>query len=120
MYRKLSKSKIRRMKKYYEKQARERKKLAKDNRKDLNYASGLTGPFKDDNEQGGNKETELTEKKRAKNKKTKEKAAATTCPHCGILGHSRRNSRSCLKNKETMARHATARKNGEAREKGKS
>ena len=75
-------------------------KLIEENRKGLQYSSGLVGPFEEDGEVGDANNKEET---KSKNKRKKEKTAAAICPKCGLKGHTRTNSLSCLMNKDNMA-----------------
>jgi hypothetical protein len=113
-YRKENRNKIRRMRKLYEKLMIGKQKLAADNRKDLTYSSGMVGCFHEDHqEQSG-----LTKKRKRNN--TKGKNDAIQCRHCGLMGHSRPTSMSCLKNKRFLCQEQEKQKKQDelARENG--
>ena len=95
------KTKVTRMKTYYANMNKRKAKLVEENRKGLQYSSGLVGPFPEDGREGNynNKEG-----KKRTNKRNKEKAATSKCPKCGIMGHTRTNSLACLMNKDNLAR----------------
>jgi hypothetical protein len=60
-----------------------------DNRKELQYFSGLSGQFQEDRPQQTEMETVMTMKrKQAKPNKN------VQCCHCGLMGHSRNTSKS--------------------------
>ena len=108
------------MKKYYERQATGKRKLAEDNERDFVYASGTSGPFSED-QPGENVCNQTTKKKkRARNNKSKDKASSKQCPSCKLMGHSRISSQHCLMNPATVAHHAKMKEVSEAREKGTS
>ena len=90
MYRKLTKAKIARMRKQYQKLNDMKSKLVKDNRKGLSYATGQCGPFSEDklNDAG-----ELTKKR--KRRKTLEERMKEQCEHCKLFGHTRTNHSDC-------------------------
>ena len=107
-YRKKNASKVRRMRKKYQRHSEAKRKLANENRKNLTYSTGQCGPFAADQQPGPAK------KKRKKNAQERQ---AIVCSHCLLRGHSRRNHSDCLKNKNGLAQ---AKKTAaEAREKGK-
>ncbi len=100
-YRKRKENKIIRMRNYYERMSTGREKQRLDNLKDLTYGSGMNGPFTEDMEPLGGI---VTSKKR---KRHTPKDPNVKCTHCGLTGHSRTNSKDCLKNKKNMTETMT-------------
>ncbi len=93
-----------------------REKQRLDNLKDLTYGSGMNGPFTEDMEPLGG--GVVTSKKR---KRHSPKDPNIKCTHCGLTGHSRTNSKDCLKNKKNMTENtpeASKQDVDEARAKG--
>jgi hypothetical protein len=77
-----------------------KQKLIADNRKDLMYSSGMSGPFSEDQQMEDDTDTPHTLKRKRPNKKPSN--ANIKCPHCGLMGHQRTSSAKCLKNKRFM------------------
>jgi hypothetical protein len=103
-YRKKKKNKIRRMRKHYAKLAKGKLKLTEENRKSLQYSTGMSGPFKADGvEQGG-----LTGKRKRDHKKNMKNTKV--CSKCKQVGHSRRSSNLCLQNPKRLLAEAAAKK----------
>jgi hypothetical protein len=113
-YRKLPKTKVRRMQSQYKKIVEGRAALAKANRKELVYQPGYVGPFRPKENDPTKKKTGLT--KQGANKSIVNKDNVV-CQHCGRTGHSRTNSAHCLKNKKFLEQ--TGALADKAREKGK-
>jgi hypothetical protein len=69
--------------------------MAKENRKNLQYGSGISGPFAADSRTKTPTKTTPTENSRAgKNGKTEYQ-----CQYCGLWGQRQTSSKACLKNK---------------------
>ena len=87
------------MRKFYQKLSDRKKKLAAENRKGLQYSSGMGGPFAEDEVA-----TAGTKRKREYCKK---QMNDSLCRHCGGVGHTRTNCKHCLKNNKYMAESHT-------------
>jgi hypothetical protein len=112
VYRKEDGAKRRRMQKDYAKLKEMKYKLAKENRKDLFYATGTSGPFPDDAQQ----------QKQAPKRKRKERINKENvmCPHCGKKGHLQKSLNQCLKNKNYVEKETEVEDGKASRKKGMS
>jgi hypothetical protein len=86
-YRKQDRNKIRQMRRFYQKLTVRKRKLTADNRKGLQYASGMMGPFQEDGTDQPTGGTIQGKDKRAR--LSKEQQKNQVCGHCFRLGHSR-------------------------------
>jgi hypothetical protein len=116
-YRKKPSTKIRRMAKFYQKLADGKRKLENENRKDLQYSSGMSGPFAEDSTQQSTNEEPTVRKKRRKTRKERE---SMKCGHCGRMGHLRTTSSDCSKNPRNVLHAKDTEVAEPAREKGTS
>jgi hypothetical protein len=81
--------------KFYDKLREKAEKFIKENRKDLRYGSGITGPFREDNvrpTRAGGEKMQLNSRAGRGGK------VEFQCPHCEKWGHQRVSSKACLKN----------------------
>jgi hypothetical protein len=88
------------MAKFYLKIAEGKRQLVNENRKGLQYSSGMSGPFAEDSKEQSTNEEPTVRKKR---RKTRKERKSLKCGHCGIMGHLRTSSKDCLKNKRNVA-----------------
>ena len=100
-YRKRNSTKIARMRNFYRKIREAKKKLAEENRKGLQYGSGMVGAFQEDHQQSTTGEQEPTRKRKKQYKKSS--SSKQTCPHCNLIGHVCPTHGSCLTNPVNMA-----------------
>jgi hypothetical protein len=99
-YQKKPAVKIKHMAKFNLKMAEGKRKLVNENRKGLQYSSGMSGPFAEDSKEQSTNEEPTVRKKR---RKTRKERKSLKCGHCGIMGHLRTSSKDCLKNKRNVA-----------------
>jgi hypothetical protein len=88
------------MRKVYEKLTVGKRKLTANNRKGLQYASGMVGPFQEDNTNEPSVDTVHIKKKKRELSVKEQKNQV--CSHCFRLGHSRPTAMNCLLNDKTM------------------
>ena len=95
-YRKRLVVRTRKKLKFFEKLRTQATKMAKENRKNLQYGSGISGPFAEDSQRPTRRQkAAIKENSRAGlNGKTEYQ-----CLHCGLWGHKRTSSKACLENK---------------------
>jgi hypothetical protein len=84
--------------KFFEKLRTQATKMVKENRKNLQYGSGISGPFAEDSQTTPTRtptKAQTTENSRVgTNDKTEYQ-----CRHCSLWGHRRTSAKACLKNK---------------------
>jgi hypothetical protein len=85
----------------FEKLRTQAAKMVKENRKNLQYGSGISGPFAEDSQMAGTQtrtptKTATTENSRAGMKGKTEYQYR----HCALWGHRRTSAKACLKNRE--------------------
>jgi hypothetical protein len=92
-YKKRSYLKINRRWKGFGKLHENSNKLVKENKKNLRYGPGITGPFKEDRGEGDEGRSRTAVSRAVDSGKVEFK-----CPHCIVWGQQRKSSKSCLKN----------------------
>jgi hypothetical protein len=93
-YKKRSYVKINRRWKYFGKLRENSNKLVKENKKNLRYGPGISGPFKED--RGAGDEGRLTTA--VSRAVDGGKVLEFKCPHCFVWGHQQKSWKPCLKN----------------------
>jgi hypothetical protein len=97
-YRKKGEARIERKRKMFEKLRENSAKLVKENRKNLQYGSGITGFFAEDMVTGSQRETPVTAAQKENRKAGKNGKVKYQCRHCQLWGHQRTSLKVCLKN----------------------